>query len=154
MRPLILDSHLLVLLTVGLTSPAYISKHRRLDAYTPEDFRLLESILAGANRVLVTPNSLTEASNLLGYIKEPMRSEIFVVFRELIGRAEEHYVDSTRASNRDEFVRLGLTDAALMEACGSELELLTADLPLYLASSAKGQRAINFHHLREAAGLA
>ncbi|MGH9477535.1 MAG: hypothetical protein ACRD1C_14630, partial [Terriglobales bacterium] len=64
-EPLILDSNLLVLLTVGTASRAYISRHKRLQAYSEADFDLLVEVIAPVSKVMVTSNTLTETANLL-----------------------------------------------------------------------------------------
>lgn len=144
---LVLDSNLLLLLVVGTAATSYIPRHKRLRAYTESDFDLLIELIASAPRVLVTPNTLTETSNLAGYIEEPARTEIYEVLRALIHATEEEYVESRRAVTRSEFVRLGLTDAALLST-GESRALLTADLDLYLSAIAVGHDAVNFNHLR------
>ena len=97
--------------------------------------------------VQITPNVLTEASNLLGQHGEPEVSLIFRTFRALIKEAEEFFVKSETAAENKHFVRLGLTDAALLEVVSKSNPLITADLDLYLAASAKdGQAAFNFFH--------
>lgn len=144
----VLDSNLLLLLVVGLAGEQYISKHKRLSAYVVEDFRLLVESISGVERVIVTPNTLTETSNLLGYIAEPDRSFLYLAFRELIGLAEEKYYESDQSARRAEFPRLGLTDSAILDAVSDANPLLTVDLDLYLAALAAGGKAMNFNHMR------
>lgn len=144
----VLDSNLLLLLVVGLAGEQYIPKHKRLAAYSVEDYRLLVQSISNVERVIVTPNTLTETSNLLGYIAEPDRSHLFCTFRELIGFAKEKYYESNQSSRRPEFPRLGLTDSALLEAVSDANPLLTVDLDLYLAALANGGKATNFNHIR------
>ncbi|MGH7096446.1 MAG: PIN domain-containing protein [Stellaceae bacterium] len=148
-EPLILDSNLLVLLTVGTASRAYISKHKRLQAYSEADFDLLVEVIAPVSKVMVTPNTLTEASNLLGQIGEPVRTHIYETLRLMIKASEEIHVESGRAVEHDEFRRLGLTDAVLLELTDSSCMLLTADLDLYLAAARRGLKVVNFNHLRD-----
>lgn len=128
-----------------------ISKHRRLrGAYTAEDFDILVDLISPVDRVFVTPNTLTEASNLLAYHAEPERSQLFDKLRTLIHESEEIVVASKDASSNSAFGRLGLTDAALLELITTESPLLTADLDLYLAALAKGhEAAVNFTHHRK-----
>ena len=58
-------------------------------------------------------------------------------------------VASVEASDNSSFVRLGLTDAALLEVITAETPLVTVDLDLYLAAVESGDaRALNFTHLR------
>lgn len=60
-RPIVLDTNLLVLLIVGIASPTYIAIHKQLRAYSLQDFDLLTRLLETASRIIVTPNTLTEA---------------------------------------------------------------------------------------------
>ncbi len=101
------------------------------------------------NVILVTPNTLTEASNLLAQHGEPERSRFFRVLRALIGGSKEIVVSSKKASGNEVFERLGLTDAALLEAVSAQTPLITVDLDLYHAALANGREAvINFTHFQ------
>ena len=143
------DSNLLVLLVVGSVGRDLIAKHRRLREYTADDYDILDKLLRPVDQVFVTPNTLTEASNLLGLHADPERSRFFDMLRFFIQRSEEVVVTSVEASSNDEFRRLGLTDAALLEVITAEAPLLTVDLDLYLAASKKeAASAINFTHHR------
>jgi hypothetical protein len=80
----------------------------------------------------VTPNILTETSNLLGYIDEPAKTDIFRTFGEIIQESTEHFVASRIAIAATEFIRFGLTDAVSLETTNPEHYLLTTDMELYL----------------------
>jgi hypothetical protein len=147
--PILLDTNLLLLLVVGMTNKTYIAKHKRLQAFTVEDYEVLGSILAGAPSVLLLPNTITETSNLAANIADPARTEIFFTFKRLIQATGEQYVESRVASERLEYLRLGLTDAAILEALADEVAVLTTDLELVVAAQAKGHRALNFNHIRD-----
>ena len=104
------------------------------------------------DQILVTPNTLTEASNLLAQHGEPERSRFFEVLRILIEEHEEIVVTSQAASRNIEFKRLGLTDAALLEVISNSNPLITVDLDLYLAAINKeGESAFNFRHYQSLA---
>ncbi|HXW70360.1 MAG TPA: PIN domain-containing protein [Methylocella sp.] len=150
MTKIVLDTNLLVLLIVGLVCRGYIGKHKRLRDFSEEDFDLLRSFLAPASVIQLTPNTLTETSNLLSQINEPIRSQLFSKFRDLIGQFPESYIESRLGARQAEFARLGLTDSVLlMLSQDSSLILLTVDLDLYLAAVKRGLRAENFNHHRE-----
>lgn len=152
MPTVILDANLLVLLVVGLTAREYIAKHKRLQAYTVADFDLLTRQISGFTKVVVTPNTLTEASNLAAQIREPARSAILETFRRFLQlpTSDEQYIESRKASAEEMFIRLGLTDSVLLDVSSATATvLLTADLDLYLAAKSAGREALNFHHLRE-----
>lgn len=149
MPAVLLDANLLVLLVAGLSSREYIGKHRRLRDYNEDDFDLLIEFINSKPAVIVTPNILTEASNLLSAIGEPARSHIAGTFQQLVVTLEERFVQSVRAAEHPEFQRLWLTDAAILAELDNSHVLLTADLNLYLAASARGYTAVNFNHLRQ-----
>ena len=144
-----IDTNLLVLLVVGSVGRELIEKHRRLREYSAEDYEILIDLLDRVERVFVTPNTLTETSNLLAQHAEPERSRFFDRLRFVIHESEEIVVASAVASSNSAFNRLGLTDAALLEVVTPETPLVTVDLDLYLAANASGQEvALNFTHLR------
>jgi hypothetical protein len=150
---LIIDTTLLVLFVVGMTSRDLIAKHKRLRAFSTDDFDLLCRLIADLQGVFVTPNILTESSNWFGYIDEPARTQIFETFRGLILRIPEEYVESRTAAGAKDFLHLGLTDSASLEIASESRSLLTTDLDLYLSASKRGFSAVNFNHLREGVTL-
>ena len=156
-----IDANLLVLLIVGRTGRHLIAKHRRLQSFLEGDYeRLLQRIAsttspdtatepATVGVVRVTPNTLTEASNLLAQHQEPERSRFFETLRVLIENSTEVVVASAEASRTSGFARLGLTDAALLAVVSPETPLLTVDLDLYRAVAQRDHRAaVNFRHLQ------
>ncbi len=147
----ILDSNLLLLFVVGSASRGYIAKHKRLKTFDSSDFDLLLEQLSVASTIVLTPNTLTETSNLIDHIGEPARSHIYETLRNLLllPESEERYVASKRATAVPELARLGLTDCALLDLCAEGLPLITADLSLFLAAVSRGAKALNFNHLRD-----
>ena len=148
-----IDANLLVLLAVGSAGRDYISKHRRLRRFSNEDYDLLLRVIKtakGPKRVFVTPNTLTETSNLLAQHGEPERSLFFARLRFLIESSEEVTVTSATAASNCAFSRLGLTDAVLFEAVSEEIPLLTVDVDLYLQVLSRGENAaINFANVQD-----
>ena len=69
-----IDANLLVLLIVGSVGEELIARHRRLQQFMPEDYRSLHNLLDQVDQIFVTPNTLTETSNLLAQHGEPERS--------------------------------------------------------------------------------
>ncbi len=144
------DSGLLVLFVAGITDPAIITKHRRLAGYSTDDFDLLTELIdLGGGVVHVTPNTLTETSNLLSQHGEPERSALLRKLRELIERSQEIIVRSKDAAQHPRFERLGLTDATLLKVVSENRPLLTVDFDLFLAAVTVDERtAVNFNHHR------
>lgn len=111
---------------------------------------MLQEILSAAARIVVTPHILAETSNLARYgIAEPARTHIYRVLKALIeDHLEERHIEGKQVVARDEFPRIGLTDAAILGMATSSHMLLTADLDLYLAALNQGLKAEHFNHLR------
>ena len=145
----VIDTGLLVLLAAGMVSRGHIGKHRNLRAFSEEDYDVLRQLISKGSRVLVTPNTLTEASNLASQIKDPDRGRIREALRRIVNEAEEHYVPSRAAAARKEFLWLGLTDASFLELPVSDATLITVDSRLHRDMLANGRRSINFNHLRD-----
>ena len=153
MISIILDANLLLLVIVGKTSRKYIENkiHKKLTAYSLEDFDRLAGLLSNAPKIIVSPNTLTEVSNHADWVAEPARSKIAETFRQFVHAphgTEERVVTSAQAVNRAEFLRLGLTDSVLLELASKKSMILTTDLDLYLAALKAGYQATNFNHLR------
>ena len=146
---LFVDTNLLVLFVTGNVDEEIIGKHRRLREYTRNDYAALIREIDQYNRILVTPNTLTETSNLLAQHGEPERSRLLERLRVLIHETEEIIVASTEASDDDAFHRLGLTDSALIQLASQDTPLLTVDFDLYYAILQRRENAVvNFTHLR------
>lgn len=150
MRSIVLDANLLVLFVVGLVDKQLIGKHKRTRSFEPEDFDLLKQILSEYEEVVVTPNVMTEASNLIAQTAEPALTAVRRQLASLAGVQREVYWHSATAVEHPEFIRLGLTDSGLLGLVGESMPLLTTDLDLYLSAAKKNSRATNFNHLRQA----
>ena len=143
-KAIAIDTNLLVLLIVGLTDRKYIDRHRRLaPVYRAEHFDVVMPIVSKAPKVVCTAHILTEASNLLRQIAEPMRSQIMRTFKRFIDGADEEPIESKRATAAPGFLRLGLTDAAILSLDPAKVQLLTVDHDLHVASSRLGFDVVN-----------
>ncbi len=145
-----IDANLLLLLIVGSVGRDLIAKHRRLRKFAAEDFDRLINLLDRVDQIFVTPNTLTETSNLLSQHRNPERSLFFDKLKCIIEVSKEVVVASADASRNNAFKQLGLTDAALLEVATAETPLVTVDLEMYLAAVEKGGQdtAVNFTHLQ------
>lgn len=128
-----------------------MKKHKRLQELVVEDFDLLRTKLRWVPSIIVTPNTLSEASNLIDHIGDPARSRIYGTLRDLLHapNTSEVCIECQTGAGRLELPRLGFTDCTLLEVCASGAPLLTVDLAIYLAALHQGSEAINFNHLRD-----
>lgn len=137
-----IDANLLVLLIIGAVDRTLVGRHRRARRFAPADYDRLRD-LANARRVCVTPNTLTEASNLVE--GDPRFLE--ALRRIVVDGSDETMVPSEQAMHDPAFPRLGLTDAVLLDVISPERPLLTVDLPLYdTATRREPAAAFNFTH--------
>lgn len=149
MKPVIIDANLLVLLVVGLTDSSLISKHKRTRSFETEDYKLLTDALSHFDQIIVTPHILTEASNLLSQTSEPIASALRNTLSELLSTQREEFEPSAAVAEHGSFLRLGLTDSAILRLVEREVPVITTDLDLYLAACKTNPNAINFTYLRQ-----
>jgi predicted nucleic acid-binding protein len=149
MRSLLLDANVLVLLIVGSVDRQSIESHKRCKQFTEADFELLITTVAPFEQLAVTTSVLTEASNLLAHTHEDLKRRLLAALGRFVGHATEERPESVAVVAEPTYVRLGLTDAALIACVRSGHSLLTSDLDLYLAASAISERVENFNHLRQ-----
>ena len=138
---------------VGSASPGYIANHKRLHpVYTETDFDLLVKQISGFSVMMLTPNTVSETSNLIDHISDPARTHIYQVLRALLAALpafEERYVSSICAAKRIELAKLGVTDRVLLTLRAEGIPLLTVDPQLYLAANRFYRNVLNFNHLRK-----
>lgn len=146
---LLVDTNILLLYIVGSLSLELIRRHRRTDKFTPEDYHLLTRLLSQFGKIVVTPNILTEVSNLLGYTEELAKARLLLGLASLTTTVEERYLPSSQVAQAAEFSRLGLADSSILLLAQEDLIVLTDDLPLSLALQRRGVEVVNFNHLRE-----
>jgi hypothetical protein len=147
-RVLLIDTNLFLVLVVGAHDPAHIERFKRTRAYTAGDYDLLTAFVSGFSQLVVTPNILTEVSNLAGQLSEPLRSEVFASLALLAGQAAERYFPSREAVRESDFIRLGLADVSVLLTAREHVAVLTDDLPLYLKLLEQRMFVVNFNHLR------
>ncbi|MCY3658143.1 MAG: hypothetical protein OXG36_03870 [Caldilineaceae bacterium] len=144
-----IDSNLLVLYIAGHVDLAIIDTHRRLREFLKGDHEILEQHLSMFNGIMVTPNVLTETSNLLGYHDEPERTRLFQYLRDVISNSTELLVESVVASAADEFPRFGLCDSVMLEIASPDQQILTMDRALHgLCNKKTPNSSVCFHDLR------
>lgn len=145
--PYIVDTNLLLLLVVGLTDVDYIAKHKRLTKYTKDDFILLTDTI-GSSPIIFTPNTVTETSNFIDFVSDPIRSEIRNVFNALIKTSAEEYVPSTIAIQQIAHIELGVADNVLLEAAKNAI-LISSDQDLFIAAAVLNHLCVSFKILQE-----
>lgn len=148
-KQIVIDANLLILLVVGVTEPTLIGRHKRTKSFDEGDFPLLTTILASYEQIVVTPHIVTEASNLISQIEEPTATRLRQTLATLLPQHDERHEDSATLSAHPAYLRLGITDAAVLTLVQKALPLITVDLQLYLAAAHISDKAFNFNHVRQ-----
>jgi rRNA-processing protein FCF1 len=150
-KGLLVDTNLLLLYFVGAYDPDRIPKFKRTMAFTVDEFWLLASFLDAFEKLVTTPNVLTEVSNLSGQLAENLRSPFYSEFASRIPLLEEHYIPSASVSSLVHFNKFGLTDSGVVQLVKDNYLVLTDDLSLVGYLHNRGIDAINFNHIRSLA---
>lgn len=137
----VIDANLLVLLVVGAIDRRLVGKHRRVKNFTLKDYDLLlDRLQETPHPVVVTPNTLTEVSNL---IEDRQDRRFLRQLKEFIEVSEEVVVASSVASNNRAYEQLGLSDAVILELVSVNRLLSTTDDALCQAvMTTKGSEAV------------
>jgi hypothetical protein len=145
---ILIDTNILLLYIVGLTNRERVSKFKRTQQFTSEDFNLLSQILKSFQRIVTTPGILTEVNSLANQLGEPERSKCLQIFGREIGRFQEIYEPSQNISQLSDFQIFGLTDCNILHIAKESYLVLTDDLRLAATLQRKGIDTVNFNNVR------
>ncbi|MBW4544084.1 MAG: hypothetical protein KME25_06535 [Symplocastrum torsivum CPER-KK1] len=113
-KGVLVDTNVLILYLVGLTNPKLIETFKRTKQFSIEDFELLIALIAAFNnKVITTPNILTETSNFIGQLEEPERSKCYSISAQAIAEICEIYIESRIVANSSNFKIYGLCDCGI-----------------------------------------
>ncbi|MFB5269763.1 PIN domain-containing protein [Paenibacillus enshidis] len=143
-KDIIVDTNLLILLLVGRYNIDFINKFKRTQAFSKDDYYLLEKLISNFPGILTLPNILTEVSNLTDGISE----NYIINFVKEIERFNETSIPSSEISKEQIFLKLGLTDSGISILAKSNHLVVTADLPLANFLETSKLPVINFNHIR------
>lgn len=145
-KPAILDANILLFHWCASFDPALIRTFKRLNSFEAEDVETLAETLKVFSVVRTTPHVLTEVSNLANQLPSWIKHDWAVHFSRQIEVIPEKWTPAATIAAGD-FMRLGLTDAALAVLASTHV-ILTLDFPLSNSLESQGLNVINFTHLR------
>ena len=149
MPSLLIDTNLLCLLIAGNIGPESIAKHKRLAKYDIVDYARVRALALRFGHLILCPHVLAETSNISRLTAEPLRSLLGVALLDIVDASTEIHVAAEVAALAPEYLRLGLTDAVLLELGRTDRVLLSDDLDLCLAAELRGYPVINYNYLRD-----
>jgi rRNA-processing protein FCF1 len=130
MRDVIIDTNILILFLAGQINENRIKNYTRNSLYTKEDYYLLLNILSNYDRIITSPNILTEVDNILNRLTGEDKYRYLILIKAIYKQTIEKYIRTETVSQNWYFDTLGITDSAiLMMAKESEL-LISGDSSL------------------------
>ena len=130
MRDVIIDTNIFILFLAGFINENRIKNYTRNSLYTKEDYYFLLNILSNYDRIITSPNILTEVDNILNRITGEDKYKYLVLVKTIYKQTLEKYIKTHIESQNWFFDSLGITDSAiLMMAKESEL-LISGDSSL------------------------
>ena len=113
-KGIIIDTNILLLYLVGRVNRERIPRFKRTQQFIPEDYDLLLRLVENFQKVVTTPNILTEVNSLANQLGKPEKTRCLITFTWLISQITEEYIESEAVASNDVFSRFGLTDCGIM----------------------------------------
>lgn len=147
-KGVLVDTNLLLMYFVGIYDPHRIPKFKRTMTFAVEDFYTLLGFFSYFDRVVTTPNILTEVNSLANQLPNDIKALFNLIFAERLAGLEEHYSDSVMLSQLPHFIKYGLTDSGIVDLAQGKYLVLTDDFRLFGYLQKLGTDVINFNHIR------
>ncbi|HEX8072717.1 MAG TPA: PIN domain-containing protein [Pyrinomonadaceae bacterium] len=147
-KGILVDTNLLLLYFIGIYDPQRIPRFKRTMIFAVEDFYTLLGFFKYFRKVVTTPNILTEVNSLANQLSENLKIAFYPKFADQLTVLEEHYITSMEVSSTPFFLKLGLTDAGILNLAQGQYLVLTDDFRLVGYLEKHGVDVINFNHIR------
>ena len=123
MRDVIIDTNIFILFLTGQINENRIRNYTRNSLYTKEDYYLLINILSTYDRIITSPNIMTEVDNILNRITGEDKYKYLILVKTIYKQTIEKYIQTETVSQNWYFDELGITDSAIL-MMAKECELL------------------------------
>jgi hypothetical protein len=123
MRDVIIDTNIFILFLTGQINENRIKDYTRNSLYTKEDYYLLLNILSNYDRIITSPNILTEVDNILNRITGEDKYKYLILVKTIYKQTIEKYIKTETITQNWYFDELGITDSGLL-MMAKECELL------------------------------
>jgi hypothetical protein len=142
-----LDCNILLLLFIGYLGVDHIGKFKRTMSFIDEDYSALMDLIQHS-KVFLTPNILTEASNLIESYNSASNNQALLTLKGIIDDLDELHYSSVNLANFEIFLKFGLADASIFNLSKLGIVPITVDFELYGYIYSMGYPVINFNHVR------
>jgi hypothetical protein len=123
MRDVIIDTNIFILFLAGQINENKIQNYTRNSLYTKDDYYLLLNIVANYDRIITSPNILTEVDNILNRITGEDKYKYLIIVKNIYKQTIEKYIKTEAVSQNWFFDILGITDSSIL-MMAKECELL------------------------------
>jgi len=154
-KGILIDTNLLLVYFIGMYDSRRIESYKRIKskAFSIKDLEVISAIFNYFDKIITTPNILTEVSNLSNQLDEDERLIYYLLFAKLVSLFDEEYVPSSRVCSLDHFNRFYLTDSGIIELVKDKYLVLTDDFKLSGKLRSSGIDCIQFRDLITVAWL-
>ena len=114
MHDVIIDTNIFILFLVGQINENKIENYTRNSIYSKEDYYFLLDILSKYDRIITSPNILTEVDNILNRINGEDKYRYLALVKNIYKQTIEKYLETERVSQNWFFDILGITDSAII----------------------------------------
>lgn len=142
-----IDCNVFLLLLIGGLGEKHITSFKRTNIFDNSDYLLLIKLINRSN-VILTPNVLTESSNLIRTYDDSIGNKASIELKRIIASTKEIFIHSTLLTQNKCFLKFGLTDSSIYNLASKGVTAITVDAPLYGLLYNKGYPVINFNHVR------
>jgi hypothetical protein len=143
----VIDSNLLLLVVIGAYDIRSIGRGRT-EKYTPNDYRLMLRVINFLERVIITPNIITEVDNLARQTALD-KVRLARAIRNIWNKISEVYLPSETAISSAHYEKSGITDTHILAMASEYNLIITDDLPLYHWLETLRRDAVNINHIRK-----
>lgn len=145
-QDLVVDTNLLVVYCIGNFCESLVGKIGVTESYTIDEYRVLKKVFRHY-RIVTLPNILSELTDLVNLNDRRLKG--FAEFlRNFIDLTTELLVASNVASVDQSFIRLGLTDSAIIHIAKENRLVISADLDLCLYLESLHIDVINYNNIK------
>ena len=145
---ILLDTELLLLLSVGVFKSSLIEKSKITNKYSVNDFKMLANIAIQYKPLYVSPQVLAEFSNHSDRLGSSVIREFYKSIEKILKEQFEVYIPKDVIIEEDYLSALGFADVSMLKVCEEKgCVLFTADLQLEGICRAKGLNVVNFNHI-------
>ncbi len=147
MRPLLLDSNLLLVLLAGECDSSKLGVVKGLKEYSESHLTWISGFYKVASSILTVPNVLTEVSDIMGEDDRLIVRGMDHAFAKFSNNVCEVYYPSRDIVGKANFWKVGLSDAVILECIEDRNAcLLTTDHKLYGLAQSITSEVYNLWH--------